>query len=224
MNLSTLEVKKILIDIKYWKDDFSIKKEMINNIDIEFNKEVENYLNTHLEIKEKWNNHLDGINKNVSEMVDKTNNNIKENIPEDDSDSDNDDSKSTINLDDLVSKKPKDPFLKSLYREIVKKTHPDKIKKKHFTTEQYEDRMEMYKTSTTSYDNNNISELLYIADKLNIQFEIKEDYIIEDMRSDLNGLKNRSEFLEKTYTWKWYHSNKEDKNTLIGLYIEHELN
>ena len=69
MNVSKLEAKKLLMDLKYWKEEFNIKKEIVNNLDVLFNKEIEKYINENDDVKKKWNEHLDKLNTHINDLV-----------------------------------------------------------------------------------------------------------------------------------------------------------
>jgi len=98
MKLKELNEKKYLNDLKYWDEEFSIKKSMMELIEDYFNKELNVYLENNNEMKILWEKRFNSIIiKEERENID-----IKEN------------------------KKEINNSVKKLYRNIVKNTHPDK--------------------------------------------------------------------------------------------------
>lgn len=218
MDISKLQAKKLLMDLKYWKEEFNIKKEIVNTLDILFNKEIENYLKDHKEAKEKWDDHLDSLNTRIDSLVKKEDVSVETEENENENDEDGGVKSNEI---EKKPKEQKDPFLKQLYREIVKKTHPDK--NKNLNKKELEDKTEIYKECTKAYDEDNVIDLLYHANNLNVDFDLKDTKIINDLENSLDGIKSKSTFIENTYTWKWYNADKDLKDQLISLYIQQTL-
>ena len=100
--------------------------------------------------------------------------------------------------------------MKKMFREIMKKTHPDKVNS--------EDLVEIYIKSKEAYETNNILELSYNASKLNINVDLSEIEI--EIIKDLVTQKRESlEKIEKSWHWMWYKEGTEtEKDNIIKLY------
>ncbi len=100
--------------------------------------------------------------------------------------------------------------MKKMFREIMKKTHPDKVKS--------EELIEIYIKSKEAYDANNLLELSYNASKLNISIDLS---VLEiEILKDLIKYKRESlETIEKSWLWMWYKAGTEtEKDNVIKLY------
>lgn len=221
MNLSKLKLKKLMNEFNYLKLDLDYKKEILSNIDKEFLKEMNKVLESNEKLKKVFESKDNNTIKD-----DKSTDNKKSNINGDKINSEkiesNDETESNDEIDNNVSdnnnnnNNTKSKKIKSLYREIVKLTHPDKVDDETLN--------ELYLQATEGYDNDDITYLYSICDKLDIDYKI-EDKDIEKIGSKVLELKNRSNFLEKTYTWRWMNSNNDkDKKKIIIEFINMKLN
>jgi hypothetical protein len=88
----------------------------------------------------------------------------------------------------------KDPLLKSLYRKIVKKTHPDKVTDKK--------KNEFYSEATIAYDDNDIFTIYLICNKLDIEYIMRlED--TEKLHEQIGDINQNINMIESTFPWKW---------------------
>ena len=117
--------------------------------------------------------------------------------------------------DDLENT-PKEDLLpqeiKTVYRKIMMKTHPDKTKGKVFE-EEYE---EFYKRAVKAKNDNDKAEILYIAYKLNIKevFDVDDDHF-GNVRYKIKTLEMKSTQLDNNPFWVWYHTdNRALKNIM----------
>lgn len=114
-----------------------------------------------------------------------------------------------------TTKIEKNPKVKSLYRTIAKATHPDKKNDESLT--------EIYLEATKAYEENNLLPIISICDKLKIPFEIDENEF-GTIKKEIDTLKSKTNFLETTYTWKWY--NETDilaKTQIILDFIKNQI-
>lgn len=117
--------------------------------------------------------------------------------------------------DDEIEVDVKKTKLKKLYRQIVKTTHPDKIKN---------DRLnELYLKATKYYSDNDFAGTYSICSELNIEFEVddEERNLISDQ---ILNMKNRIEFIEKTMSWRWFNSDDVQKQKIMFEYLKIRLN
>jgi hypothetical protein len=100
--------------------------------------------------------------------------------------------------------------MKKMFRGIMKKTHPDKVKS--------EELIEIYIKSKEAYDTNNLLELSYNANKLKIDIELSE-LEIEILKDLIKFKKEKLETIEKSWLWMWYKAGTEtEKDNVIKLY------
>ena len=133
--LKKLEIKKIFQEYNLLLVDDEYKKEMVNEYRSEFLTQIENK-KKELGIQPE---------EPKAEPIQSSGNTV-------------DTTKPIIDVDDNTKKK-----LKKLYKEIVKKTHPDKI-----DSEKY---LEMYIKSKKAFEENNIIDLYSICIDLEIDFD-----------------------------------------------------
>lgn len=199
--IKSLKLKKLLKELEYLEENYTYTQEIINEADFEFMSNVTTYLDTNPEIKEAYNTKLEENTKKVLENI-KINENKNEKKEEE---------VSNINS----SKKEPSKEVKKLYREIVKLTHPDKIIDEYLNN--------IYIDSTKLYENDDKIGLYKICDKLNIIYDIQEDdeYFINYKISEY---KNKINFLESTFTWKWLNSDGEkSKNEILNHFIQMKI-
>jgi hypothetical protein len=105
--------------------------------------------------------------------------------------------------------------IKKLYREIVKQTHPDKVKNKKLNG--------LYLVATKAYEQDDLLKIYAVCSELDIEYEI-EDIDYQNIVNRISMLKDRINFLESTYTWKWHHSqDPKEKENIILKYISSQL-
>jgi len=216
--LKILEVKKLLKEVDYIESDFEYRSEVISEADSEFIQSVNEFLLTHPELKEIYDQKItDKINESIKERTDE----VEEFQCEDNTEADGDDvpeldedAEPTEDEEEEVEKvsEPISPKLKKLYREIVKLTHPDKVKKKKLN--------DIYIKATDFYNLNDKVGIYKICNELNIDYEIdSEDE--EFISTKIISLKKRIGFLESTFTWKWYRTkSEEERNQILINYIK----
>jgi hypothetical protein len=108
-----------------------------------------------------------------------------------------------------------DEKLRKIYRNIAKKTHPDKISDVRLN--------DIYIMASKMYDTNDIMGIYSICDQLGIPYDLS----IEDgeiLKSQISMMKERVGFMESTFTWKWYHTDDEkEKSQILVDYIKSKI-
>jgi len=104
--------------------------------------------------------------------------------------------------------------LKSLYRKIVKETHPDKIKNSYLNN--------LYIEATDSVERNDVLAIYRICILLDIEFDIP-DNIADMIEKEVTQLKHKISFLESSYHMKWHNSPKSEKNDILVNYLMKSL-
>jgi hypothetical protein len=211
MELKHLEYKKLFKDIKYWKEEYELKKDMFSTIENLFNTEVTNFLNKNPFIKNKWDYFNEQKMKEIENIIEK-------NVDIDDV---NIKKQSKININDATNEfeidDEKNKEIKKIYRDIVKLTHPDKLINNHIDIDERNIKENLYKNATSYYKNNNLLELLYCANELNIDIDFNL-IKIDELKKDINKLKQESISFENTIYWKWYYNNMTE--TIILQYLQ----
>jgi len=209
--LKQLEINMILKELEFVESDHEYKNEIIIELDRTFVKCVNEYLDEHPDVKEKFENH---INSKIEESIKQKQEEIEEQENEPLSEEEVVDE---IDNDIEFEFDPKDlksPKIKKLYREIVKLTHPDKISNKKLN--------ELYIQATNYYELNDLIAIYSVCIQLNIPYEMDDnDYIL--IKDKIRKMKERVFFIESTYTWKWHNTPEEEKNSLIETYVLMQL-
>lgn len=113
---------------------------------------------------------------------------------------------------DFVSK---DPKLKSLYREVVKLTHPDKTDDS--------DMNELYLKVTKMYEQDDMFGMYRICNELGIPYDV-ESSESEGLVESISKLKSRIKFLENSYTYTWANTEDEKvRDKLIYDFIKQQI-
>jgi len=185
--LKQLEIKKLLTEYDYLNIDGEIKQEIIDKYKPVFMEDLKEY---------------DDPNKEKK---------VEENVGE------------PMNTEKVVEKLIKDEDLsehtkkrmKKMFRDVMKKTHPDKVKS--------EELVEIYIKSKEAYELNDLLSLSHYANKLNIEVRLNvvEIKILKDL---LVKKKESLEVIESSWLWLWYNSKtKEEKKKVVELYYEKHI-
>ena len=206
-HIRKLEIHRLIKELDFVKSDYDYKSELLVGADAEFIRDVNIFLEGHPELK----NLFDEKTK-VSEVSIPTNNDpIVDSLVETD-----EPISYKPNMEDYeIVTVPKDPKLKSLYRNIVKSTHPDKVNDFYLK--------ELYMEATKAYDDNSLLPILTICGKLGIPYDISEEEtnLIKD---EISTIKTKSQFLENTYTWNWcQHTDVNIREMVILSYVKKQI-
>lgn len=111
----------------------------------------------------------------------------------------------------LEREKSKDERIKKIYRDIVKKTHPDKTENEILNQE--------YIEATLAYESNSLTDIILICERSNIPYELE----IEDkaeFEKETKIVENQITQIENSYPWKWFNNQDEkEKNAIIVDYL-----
>lgn len=196
-SLQELELKRMMKELDFYESDYEYKNEIVMQAEMEFIKTVNDFLTQNPELKtlfdEKIQKRLeDNIKKKSEEELE--NNSVEEEEEE---------------------TKFRSPKMKKLYRDIVKKTHPDKIKDKKLN--------DIYIKATKYYEDADLLSIYKICSDLRIEFEVD----IEDndyLKDKIISTKDKINFIQATYTWKWnFTENESEKNLIILDYIKGQI-
>lgn len=221
--LKKLEAKKLLKELEFFESDFEYKNEVISEADSEFLNSVNSFLSNHPQLKELYDKK---INDKIDQMIKKKEDEIKD-IQARESESEGNGNMDGENVEeeengiqedqqDVENKEDvKSPKLKKLYRDIVKLTHPDKVKSEKLNA--------LYIKATSFYDKNDLAGIYSICDEIGIEYEVDEEdnVLISDK---INTLRQRISFMEQTFTWKWFYGkDQQERDNIILTYIRMQL-
>ena len=193
-NLEKLEIKRLLKELDFIESDYEYKNELINQLEIEFISSVNIYLDDKPELKEIFD---EKINKRFQETINRK-------------------IESLNNPQPVVEKivVEVDPKIKKIYREIAKKTHPDKVKDDELN--------DIYIKSTEYYESGDILSIYKICEDLNLEYEFTLDEN-ELIKSKILSYKEKIDLLQSTFTWKWSNTDEDKKDKIIEDYIKIQL-
>lgn len=204
-HIRKLEINRLIKELDFIKSDFNYKSELVQEVDPEFIKSVDSFLDKHPQLKQVFNEKI--LSRKVPKFDTK-----EPDITETFFDF-QDETKEKI--ESSIVEEVKDPKLKLLYRSIAKSTHPDKLRD--------ESLKELYLEATNAYENNNILPIFTICDKLRIPYDVTEEET-NLIRSEIKSLKDRTILLESTYSYKWFTSNtNSEKERILFSYLKSNI-
>lgn len=205
--VKSLEFKKLFKELEFIESDFEYRNEIISEADAQFISSINQFLESHPELKEIYDNK---VTEKINQSIKK-----KEESEEKIDDSNSDDTENSENepesieeTEEEIKDKKSVSEIKRLYREIVKLTHPDKVKNKKLN--------EMYLKATKYYDDKNKIGIYAVCNELSIEYEITNEDI-QLIYDEIKRLQQKINFLESTYTWKWYNCEDEEQKSQILL-------
>jgi len=178
--LEKLEIDKLIAEINFLNKEIDIKECIINELETDFNTELEKIISENEAINNQWSETLKNRKSNSDFDFEK---NILIN---------------KSNTNEKVEKV--DINVKNIYRKIAKKTHPDKTKNSSL--------IDSYTKATNSYEKNNLKGLIYLSYSLDIDYDYTLLDKTET-KKDLESLKTKSKLYEKNIYWKWYTNDKD---------------
>ena len=202
--LKSLEIKKLLKELEFTESDFEYRNLAVSEADSLFINSINDFLGQHPELKkiyddkitEKINKTIEKIQKKSNDETEKLDENVQDDIPSIEEEHKNEEDKTNISQ------------IKKLYREIVKLTHPDKVKSNKHN--------ELYIKSSKYYESGNKIGIYSICNELDIEYEIEEDDVIL-ISEQISSLKNKINFIESTFAWQWYNCEDEMLKSQILL-------
>jgi hypothetical protein len=185
--LKNLELQRLIKELQFVESDYEYQSEILRQSDRYFFESVDNLLENYPDLKKVW-------NEKNSQTI--------EFVPE------------NVVVDSVQVRSKVDNKVKKIYREIVKSTHPDKIKNSKLN--------ELYLEATFAYESNDIVTLIKVSSELLIDLNF-DDKELESIKERINQIREQIQFLESTYTFKWLKSSDVDKNKVILSFIQNRL-
>jgi hypothetical protein len=192
-NLKYLEFQRLIKELQFVESDYSYQSEIIKQSDKIFLESVNDILEKYPDLNKIWQDkkikESDILNQDIKDVV------VEKDVIEPD--------KPTQNKD-----------IKKIYREIVKSTHPDKIKSSKLN--------ELYLEATQAYETSDVVTLYKVCLDLMIDFDWSDDEISK-IRERIDLYKNQIIFLESTYTFKWLKSTDDDRIQIVLKFIQNKI-
>ena len=196
--LHQLEIRRLLKELDYIKSDFDYKNEIVFDADNSFMRSLNDFLEKNIVLKEMFDKKTSGIDEMVRDRsTERVIESISEAVEEESTEI------------SIVEKLP-DERLRKIYRNIAKKTHPDKISDVRLN--------DIYIMACKMYESNDVMGIYSICDQLGIPYELSTEDV-ELLKSQVSMMKERIGFIESTFTWKWYHT--EDENERAHILFEY---
>ncbi len=185
--LKNLELQRLIKELQFVESDYEYQSEILRQSDKYFFESVDNLLENYPDLKKVW-------NEKNSQVVEFNTENVV--------------------VESIQVKSKVDNKVKKIYREIVKSTHPDKIKNSKLN--------ELYLEATFAYESNDIVTLIKVSSELLIDLKF-DDKELESIKERISQIREQIQFLESTYTFKWLKSSDVDKNKVILSFIQNRL-
>ena len=104
-------------------------------------------------------------------------------------------------------KKPR-KLVNDVFKKLSTKLHPDKGGDK-----------ELFQKANEAKENNNLSELLDIANEVNMKIE--DDVTMIPIKKKKNQIvEHKIEMIDKSLAWQWYHMDKKEKENAYPVFLE----
>lgn len=188
--LKLLEVQRLLKELQFVESDYLFQSEILKQSEHQFLTSVHSILDTYPDLKIIWDerSRRDQTLKSDVSLIDDT---------------------------EIITKPAIEPEVKKIYRDIVKTTHPDRIKNPKLN--------ELYLEATAAYESNDIVNLIRVCNDLMIDVEWRDD-VLKKVEERISLIKQQIHFLESTYTFKWLKSHDDnDRNKIVLKFIENTL-
>lgn len=197
--INKLKIDRTIKEYDYLKSEYDYINVVSDDADQEFMNIVNNYLNDKPVLKEIY-------ESKETKIVEENFNKVKSKIKEI-TDSVNDEEIKEI--EKLPKKKSKKS--RTLYREIAKQTHPDKV---------YDEKLqELYIKATNSYNEDDAVSLYAICRELGISFGVNEDDLVF-FEENIHRIKGEINLLKGTYAYRWSQAeNNEKRNNILLEFI-----
>tara|TARA_A100001015_G_scaffold277789_1_gene337318 strand:+ start:1216 stop:1878 length:663 start_codon:yes stop_codon:yes gene_type:complete len=119
----------------------------------------------------------------------------------------------------IEPKKAKPKHLKSVYKDIAKVTHPDKLK--NMSEIERLEKENLFIKAKKALEEENFIDLMDVALHLKIKFPDPTEADIVFAKNRIEKIRNKIKKLENTTAWKWYHSDEEDRPLIMKDYINY---
>lgn len=127
-------------------------------------------------------------------------------------------SKGRINQPRNFKKQETPLWLKKIEREIVKKTHPDKLT--GLSKKEVKEKTEMFIKTKECIQSKNFIDILPIALSLGVDFSSLSEKFKEEIINRIREIQHKIFEIKKSISWKWFDLPEEDKIKAIDLILK----
>jgi len=199
-----LKIERTVKEYDYLKSEYDYIISVSDEADKEFMSVINEYLEKRPALKEIYESKEQKI---INENFDKIKKQSEKAANEIDSDTTESEEK---NLTKSKSKKSR-----TLYRQIVKKTHPDKVDDVEL--------IELYRKATDSYHEDDAASLYAICSELKIPFGINDEDLIF-FEQNILRIKGEIDLVKNMYSYEWSNtSTKQEKDSIINRFIKNKI-
>ena len=178
-----------------------LEKEEVEEICENKEKELQEYMRTH---------HPE-IYENKKATTENKKESTKKEQSKEDKKKNNMDLEESIEYNDTPDSIPKNKDLKTLYRKIITKTHPDKIGSEKYSN--------LFNSAARAYEENNLAKLLEIAGVLNIELlELSSDSLLL-LKENIKSLSSKINNLKQSVSWAWHLAKTEEQKQKIVTFV-----
>ena len=125
-----------------------------------------------------------------------------------------------IDLDDEKLEEERDPIFKNLFRKIVVKCHPDKVKG---DTDYVSSKRELYESAVKANEDYDWAALIILAGKAEILLGPEYTEKLEEVKRSAEKLVETINIIKGTIAWQWYHATEDLRPNILESYREHLL-
>jgi hypothetical protein len=126
--------------------------------------------------------------------------------------------KGRINQPRSFKKQETPLWLKKIEREIVKKTHPDKLT--GLSEKEVKEKTEMFIKTKECIQSKNFIDILPIALSLGVDFSSLSEKFEEEIINRIREIQHKILEIKKSISWKWFDLPEEDKIKAIDLILK----
>lgn len=187
-------------ELEYLVSELDWKNEIISDADVKFMSDVSEFLEQHPDIKEVFDKTMD---RRMAEAVSRASAKAEASSSED--------YRNQSQETQETKEKKTNPKLKTAYREIVKRTHPDKVDDPRLN--------QLYIDASNFYGEGDLLSIYSICDQLGLCYEFGDDDLV-DLKTRINRVREKIEIIESATTWVWHNADDERfKSDVVVRYV-----
>lgn len=195
--LSQLQAKKMMKELEYLNSELDWKNELISDADGKFMNNVNDFLDQNPELKHEFDKVMDRRMAETVRIATERANSCS-------------DYAETEKVQ-THEKKESNPKVKSMFREVVKMTHPDKIDDPRMN--------EMYIDACRFYEQDDLFSFYTLCGKLGMEYEVDE-CDLEELERHIDSVREKIGMIEAATTWVWYNAEDERfKKDIVLRYV-----
>ena len=203
--ISKLKIERTIKEYDYLKSEYDYIVSLSDEADKEFMEVINKYLENRPALKEIYeskeekiiNDNFNKVKERAKRVINNSNSNVED-----------------IEFEKELPKR-KSKKSRTLYRQIVKETHPDKVDD--------ENLLELYRKATESYHEDDATSLYAICNELGISFGVNEDDLIF-FEQNIVRIKGEIDLVKNMYSYEWSQATTDkQKDSIINRFIKNKI-